>query len=145
MKKKFIAAASLIGIALSAFQVHASEPLELQKVMRELGKNMQVITDGISREDWELVAQTAPMIAEHPQPPLAEKARIISFMGAEMSKFKSFDMQTHEAAHDLMHAAHEQNGQRVIDAFQKVQSSCLNCHQTFRAPFVKHFYGKSGE
>lgn len=145
MKKKLIVAALLAGITLSAFQVQASEPLELKKVMQELGRNMQIITDGISRENWKLVAETAPVIAEHPQPPLAEKARIISFMGAEMSRFKAFDMQTHEAAHELMHAAYEQNGQRVIDAFQKVQSSCLNCHQAFRTSFVKHFYGKSGE
>ncbi len=145
MKKKLIVATSLIGIALSAFQVQAAEPMELQKVMRELGRNMQIITEGISREDWELVAQTAPMIAEHPQPPLAEKTRIIGFMGGEMSKFKAFDMQTHEAAHDLMHAAHEKDGHKVIAAFQKVQSSCLNCHQTFRARFVEHFYGTSGK
>ena len=143
MKKQMIVAASLISIALVASHVQAAEPLEFQKVMKELGKNMQVITDGISREDWELVSSTAPMIAEHPQPPLAEKTRIISFMGAEMSRFKSFDMQTHEAAHDLLHSAHEKDGQKVIEAFQKVQSSCLNCHQAFRAGFVEHFYGKS--
>src|SRR3990170_623257 len=144
MKKQLIVAASLISIALAASHVQAAEPLEFQKVMRELGKNMQIITDGISREDWELVAKTAPMIAEPPQPPLAETTRIISFMGAEMSQFKAFDMQTHEVAHDLLHAAHEEDGQKVIEAFQKVQSSCLGCHQAFRAKFVEHFYGRSG-
>ncbi len=144
MKKQSIVTASLISLALAASHVQAAEPLEFQKVMKELGKNMQIITDGISREDWELVAKTAPMIAEHPQPPLAEKTRIISFMGAEMSAFKSFDMQTHEAAHDLLHAAHEKDGQKVIEAFQKVQSSCLGCHQAFRSKFKEHFYGRSG-
>ncbi|MCR4302910.1 MAG: cytochrome c [Gallionella sp.] len=144
MKKQSIVAASLISIVLAASPVQAAEPLEFQKVMKELGKNMQIITDGISREDWDMVAKTAPMIAEHPQPPLAEKTRIISFMGAEMSRFKSFDMQTHEAAHDLLHAAHEKDGQKVIEAFQKVQSSCLGCHQTFRSKFTEHFYGKPG-
>lgn len=144
MKKQSIVAASLISILLAASNVQAAEPLEFQKVMKELGKNMQIITDGISREDWKLVAETAPMIAEHPQPPLAEKTRIISFMGAEMSRFKSFDMQTHEAAHDLLHAAHEEDGQKVIEAFSKVQSSCLGCHQAFRSKFKEHFYGRSG-
>lgn len=145
MKKQLIVAAFLVSIVLTASNVQAAEPLEFQKVMKKLGSNMQTITDGISREDWGLVAITAPMIAEHPQPPLAEKTRIISFMGAEMSKFKAFDMQTHEAAHDLMHAAHEKDGQKVIAAFQKVQSSCLSCHQAFRTSFVEHFYGKSGK
>lgn len=143
MKKQLILAASLLGITFISARVQAAEPLELQKVMKGLGTNMQVITDGISREDWELVAKTAPMIAEHPQPPLTEKMRIMSFMGSDMAKFKAFDGETHEAAHDLLHAAHEKNGLKVIAAFQKVQTACLSCHQTFRGKFVEHFYGKS--
>lgn len=143
--KRTILAALLAVIALPALHAQAAAPMELQKVMRELGRNMQVVTDGISREDWELVARTAPLIAEHAQPPLTERARMITFMGAEMSRFKAFDTQTHEAAHELMHAAHAKDGSRVIEAFGKVQSACLGCHQAFRAPFVQHFYGKSGD
>lgn len=142
MKQLFIVTAALFTLALPA---QAAEPLELQKVMKELGKNMQVITDGISREDWKLVADTAPKIAQHPQPPATEKLRIMAFMGAEMSKFKALDGETHEAAHELLHAAHEQDGQKVIAAFGKVQSSCLNCHQTFRGKFVEHFYGAAAK
>ncbi len=141
MKKQSIVAASLISILLATSHVQAAEPLEFQKVMKELGKNMQIITDGISREDWELVARTAPMIAEHPQPPLAEKTRIISFMGTDMGKFKAFDEQTHEAAHEMLQAAQARDGQKVIASFQKVQTSCLGCHQAFRTSFVEHFYG----
>lgn len=145
MKKFLTAATSVAMLALASSPAQAVEPLEFQKVMKELGKNMQAVTDGISREDWKLVAKTAPLIAKHPQPSAEERQRIISFMGTQMPKFKSFDMQTHEAAHELEHAAHEKDGQGAIDAFHKVQSSCLSCHQAFRAPFVKHFYGKASE
>ncbi len=145
MKQQSILVASLITFALTVTHVQAAEPLELQKVMKELGKNMQVITDGIAREDWALVAMTAPHIAEHPQPPVSEKLRIMKFMGPEMSNFKAFDMKTHEAAHDLMHAAHAKDGQKVIAAFQQVQTTCLNCHQTFRGKFVEHFYGTASK
>lgn len=145
MKKYLSVVASIAILASATLPAQAVEPLEFQKVMKELGKNMQTVVDGISREDWELVAKTAPLIAQHPQPSAEEKQRIVSFMGAQMPKFKSFDMQTHEAAHELEHAAHEKNGQGVIDAFHKVQSSCLSCHQAFRAPFVEHFYGKAGK
>lgn len=143
MKKQYIVAVSLLSIAFAASSVQAAEPLELQKVMKELGKNMQVITDGISREDWALVVKTAPMIAEHPQPPLTEKMRIMSFMGSDMPKFKAFDGETHEAAHEMLQAAEEKDGKKVIASFQKVQTACLGCHQTFRPKFVEHFYGEN--
>ncbi|WP_435626890.1 cytochrome c [Candidatus Ferrigenium straubiae] len=110
--------------------------------MKDLGKHMQAVTDGISREDWDTVARTAPLIADHPQPSLTEKMRIMAFMGSDMPKFKAFDGNTHDAAAEMGRLAQEKNGQKVIDSFHKLQSACLGCHQTFRTPFVEHFYGK---
>lgn len=140
--KKSLLLALTFTINLLPLAAQAVEPLALQGVMKDLGKHMQTISGAIAYENWELVAETAPLIAAHPQPSMAEKARIMSFMGANMGKFKGYDMQTHEAAHEMEHAAHEKNGTKVIAAFQKVQTSCLGCHQTFRKPFVDHFYGK---
>lgn len=139
MKKMLSLTAALLLTVLSA---QAAEPLALQKVMKDLGKNMQTVTDGISREDWSLVENTAHQIGEHPEAPLDEKLRIMAFMGTNMAKFKAFDMQTHEAAHEMAEAAQQQDGQKVIAAFQKVQSGCLACHQAFRPAFVAHFYEK---
>jgi cytochrome c556 len=142
MNKLIALAVSAFGLTFATITAQAAEPLALKQVMMDLGKHMQTITDGISREDWVLVEKTAPSIAEHPQPPLAEKMRIMSFMGSNMGKFKDLDEQTHEAAHELLHAAQTKDGQKVIAAFQQVQSACLSCHQTFRTSFVEHFYGK---
>lgn len=141
MKNQPILFASLITFVLLAPQVQANEPLELQKVMREMGRNMQVITDGIAREDWALVAKTAPLIAEHPKPPISEKVRILKFIGSDVYKFNALDGVTHDAAVDLEHAANEKDGLKVITTFQQLQTACLNCHKTFRGEFVEHFYG----
>lgn len=119
-----------------------AKPLALRKIMQDLGKNMQIITDGISREDWEMVAKVAPLIADHPQPPLAEKMRILSFVGSDMGKFKSHDEKTHRAAQALEQAAAHSDGQAVISSFATLQNSCLACHQGFRKPFLEHFYGQ---
>jgi len=113
----------------------------LQKVMKDLGINMQVITDGISRGDWDLVEKTASLVADHPRPPLSEKMRIISFVGTDMGKFKAFDGETHDQAQAVARAAKVKDGSGVILAFQKLQTSCYNCHSEFRKPFVEHFYG----
>lgn len=142
MKKSLFLAAITLAASMFTLSAQAVEPLAFQGVMKDLGKHMQTTAGAIAYEDWELVASTAPLIAAHPQPPAEEKARIVSFMGSKMGKFKDLDMQTHEAAHDLQHAAHEKNGVQVVAAFQKVQASCLACHQAFRKPFVEHFYGK---
>lgn len=115
--------------------------LALRKIMKELGANMQTVVDGISREDWKLVEKTAPLIADHPQPPVGEKLRIIAFMGSDMGRFKGYDGQVHEAAATLGKAAGAGDGAAVIKAFNDVQSACYSCHREFREGFVKHFYG----
>lgn len=137
-----ILAATSFALTLLALAAQAAEPLAFQDVMKDLGKHTQTIAGAIAYEDWGLVASTAPLIAAHPQPPAAEKVRIISFIGSDMGAFKAFDMQTHEAAHEMEHAAHEKDGVQVIAAFQKMQTACLGCHQAFRKQFVAHFYGK---
>ena len=119
-----------------------AKPLALRKIMQDMGKNMQVITDGISREDWELVAKIATLVADHPQPPLGEKMRILSVVGADASKFRGYDEKTHQATQAVGQAATREDGQAVISAFAKLQNSCLACHQGFRKPFLEHFYDK---
>lgn len=130
------------GSAVAETGAPAAEPLALQSIMKELGRNMQAVTDGISREDWMLVEKTAPLIADHPQPPLAEKMRIMSFMGSNMGKFKAYDGETHQAAVTLGQAAANRDAQAVIAAFQTLQTACHACHRDFRKPFVEHFYGE---
>ena len=116
------------------------EPLELQKIMQSMGKNMQLITDGISREDWGLVEKTAPLIANHPQPPIFEKMKIFAYINTDMGAFKSFDEKTHEAAKILGKTAASKDGHAIIADFATLQDTCLMCHERFRKPFRKYFY-----
>jgi len=116
--------------------------MQLRRIMQDLGKNMQTVTDGISREDWGLVIETAPLIADHPQPPFTERVRVLGFIGSNAGKFRGYDKQTHQAARDLEQAATQEDGQMVIAAFARLQNSCLDCHQSFRKPFLEHFYGQ---
>ena len=134
----------LVGICSPAWADGDTEskPLALQRIMQELGKNMQAITDAISREDWALVAKIAPQVAEHPEPPVIEKMRILSFIGTDMGTFESHDEITHQAARALEQVAARNDGQGVIAAFATLQSGCLACHQSFRKSFVEHFYGQ---
>lgn len=125
-----------------ANDLNEAEPLALRKIMQSLSENMQVITDAISREDWEVVVTVAPLIADHPPPPLGERMRIFRFIGSDVNTFKSYDRETHKAAQLLKQTAARSDGLAVIESFAVLQSSCLACHQRFRKPFVEHFYGQ---
>ncbi len=137
-----------LGVVLASVQYapgaepDAARPLELRRIMNELSRNMQLVTDAIAREDWALVEKTAPLIGRHPQPPAPEKARILAFVGSNVGRFKAHDEKTHEAAHALGEAAGRKDAQGAIAAFQALQTGCYNCHRDFRAAFVEHFYGK---
>ncbi len=132
----------MLPMCLLAPSAMAAEPLAFQGVMRDLGKHMQTVAGAIANENWPLVEKTAYLIGEHPKPSVVERARIFAFVGTNIGKFKEFDRQTHEGAHEMAHAAAEKDGVGVINAMQKVQLGCLGCHQNFRAGFVKHFYGR---
>jgi cytochrome c556 len=142
---KFITAVAacllLSGNIAQADETAGSKPLQFRGIMQGLDRNMQDITAAISREDWELVAQLAPKIAKHPEPPLTEKMRILAYLGTNASEFHRIDAQTHEAARDMEQFAEFGDGKAVIQAFARVQENCLACHQNFRKPFVEHFYG----
>lgn len=142
-----IAAAAVVALAGSATAENGApaemaKPLALRSVMDKLGRDMQAVTGAISKEDWALVAALAPQIASHAEPPLSEKVRILAWLGGDVRKFRGFDGQAHEAATAMGEAAKRSDGQAVIAAFAKVQQSCLGCHQSFRQPFVEHFYGR---
>lgn len=126
--------------SLMAAEKSNNESLALRAIMKELGTNMQLTTDAISRENWELVAKLGEKIAEHPQPPMGEKLRILTYIGNEVSKFKEYDNQTHNAAKTMVESAKMGNGQKVIESFSTLQKSCLSCHQSFRRDFLNHFY-----
>ena len=144
-KNKVLAAMILLFLAGQLFAetpAQAGEPLALQNIMRDMGKNMQLIADGISREDWKLVEKNASSVADHPSPPMSEKIRIMAFAGADISRFKKHDGKTHDAARMLSEAAAREDGYAVIADFATLQNSCLMCHQHFRKPFKAHFYGE---
>jgi len=87
-----------------------------------------------------MVKRIAPLIADHSQPPLVEKMRTPSFVGADAGKFKGHDEKTHHAEQALGQAVVRSDGQAVISSFATLQNSCLACHQSFPKPFVEHFY-----
>ncbi len=125
---------------LAETPIDSSEPLTLRGIMQQLDKEMQNVTAAISSEDWAKVERSAAWIADHPRPSMAERKRIMGFLGSDAGKFKGSDKKTHEAALALRKAAASKNGHSVIVEFATLQKTCLSCHQNFRPVIQKHFY-----
>lgn len=130
------------AVILRAQAAESGKPMALQGVMEELGREMQAVTAAISKEDWALVGALAPKIARHAEPPLAEKMRILAWLGGDAGQFRGLDGRVHDSATAMGEAAMRSDGQAVITAFSMVQQSCLSCHQKFREPFARHFRGE---
>jgi len=141
IKKAALVAGFITTLFSHQIMAEQSEPLVLQKIMFDMGEEMQNITAGISSEDWQRVAEAAIKIADHPKPPVSERMRIMSLLGTEMAAFKEGDMETHQSARKLAEIAKQENGQAVISAFSVLQNNCLSCHENYREKFQAHFYG----
>lgn len=140
--KAFIATMLSLTLVAPLYAADEAAAPSLRAIMEELGANMLRVTDAISREDWAAVEKVAPHIAHHPHPAPSEMKQIFSYLGKDVAKFKGYDQQAHEAAQQLAVAAANKDGAAVISAFATVQTSCLGCHQQFRAGLVKHLHAK---
>lgn len=139
-----LTAVTLVFAAISTVQAAEEQPtkaLTVRDVMQQLGRDMQAVTGAIAMEDWKLVAELAPKIADHAEPPLKEKMRVMAWLGTDVPKFRGHDSRVHSAAVTMKEAAERDDGQAVIVAFSRVQQNCLACHQSFRQSFRQHFYG----
>lgn len=137
-----VAAASDSPTQTGDAERNTKEPLVLRSIMQDLSTDMQRITDGIATENWKRVAEIALNVANHSQPPMQERLRIIQFVGVDVGRFKGYDHQVHKLAITLSEAAGREDGAAVIEAFAQIQNNCLGCHQDFRQSVQEHFYGK---
>lgn len=112
---------------------------ELRRIMRDLDVATRGVADGVAREDWTQVAEIASRIADHPQPPLAEKLHILALVGRDSARFRGYDGQIREAARSLQEAAKRKEGQAATRALADMRGACDACHATFRRPIQERY------
>lgn len=133
---------AMIGAMTWADDSTATPPLVLRKIMQDMDKNMHIMANAISQKDWLLVERIAPLIADHRQPPLIEKMRIMGFVGSSIGKYKAYDGSIYKHAQAVGKAAKSNDVQGTELMFRTLQASCDSCHNEFQKSFVAHFYGK---
>ena len=137
--RRIAVTAAAVGMLLSASWIAAARDTSpadrlpvLRTIMRDMGRNMQVIADAIAREDWKLVATTAPLLTDRPKPSMAEKIRLLGFLGTNAGTFRGYDEKTRRAAQVLERAARKGDGEATVAAFARLEATCLDCHRDFR-------------
>lgn len=118
--------------AQAALPANAQEPQSLLHIMREMGQNLNDVTGGMLRDDYDAVAAAAQSIANHPQPPMEERLIIIGGLGADAGKFRQDDQIVHDAALALKQAAERKNGELLVERYTNLIGGCMSCHGGFR-------------
>jgi cytochrome c556 len=133
---------TLIAITMS-FPLSSSQPQAemdergtrpLRSLMTELGQDMSRISDGIWREDFEMIAAAAERIAHHPRVPVHEREVIQETLVERFPAFVAFDHSVHDTAARLAEAAQQGNMSAVLERADRLTHGCVACHTAFREP-----------
>lgn len=108
------------------------ESMELIPMMRLLLSDIYTVDEGIYTVNFDLVAEGAGNIADHPVMTGNEKELVKSALGEEMSRFVEYDMIVHHHADSMRTAARNENMQEVLRHYNIVQQGCVDCHNDFR-------------
>lgn len=118
-------------------------PGSLLEIMIDLERHMNGIAHGIWWNDYDAIAAAATSIADHPQIPVADRTIVAETLGPEMGAFASLDREVHDAAVRARTAADMEDPSGVLDAWQAIQTRCVDCHLRFRDRLKPVLSGRS--
>ena len=109
-----------------------NEAAELKTIMQDLRNNLTEITDGLLLDDFEQIERGAIAIAEHPQIPPAQVARVAAELGPEMAAFKQLDTLVHDLSLEIKAAAEAQDRDAALSGYLRMMEGCLACHSGYK-------------
>lgn len=109
------------------------DTLPLINIMINLEQEMQSISSGLWRHDFEQIAASARRIADHAKIKPDQVKTIRKILGEEdLKSFVNDDKTVHDMAVRLSEAAGEENFTATAEAYQKLEQGCISCHRTHR-------------
>lgn len=130
-RKRLIRAAALM-LALASTDTMAGDAPSLKEIMQGLRNSLVEISDGLLTDDFELVAQGATSIAEHPKIPAAQVQLVAAELGPEMAAFKQLDNVVHDLSLEISAAATALDRNAAISSYQRIVEGCFDCHRTYK-------------
>jgi cytochrome c556 len=124
---------STTGSAEAAKPSDRPDTLPLLTIMVNLEGQMQSISSGLWRHNFDQIASAADRIANHAKIPKKQVKTIRGILGEkQFKKFVRDDKTVHNMAVKLTEAASEQDFARTADIYQKLEQGCISCHQNHR-------------
>lgn len=109
------------------------DTLPLLTIMVNLEQEMQSISSGLWRHNFEQIRTAADGIANHAKIPKAQLKTIRGILGEnQFKKFVQDDKTVHKMAVQLGEAAADEDFGRTAEIYQKLEQGCISCHQTHR-------------
>jgi hypothetical protein len=119
-------------LALAPMVAMTDDAPSLKEIMQGLRNSLVEISDGLLTDDFNLVAQGAASIAEHPKIPAAEIQLVAADLGPEMAAFKQLDTRVHDLSLEIAVAAKALDRDAAILSYQRMIEGCFNCHDTYK-------------
>lgn len=135
---KFFTLFTAFFLLLLTSTANAQGTPNLKMIMIDLEADMEAIVRALNYDDFEAVKTHALEIANHQKPPMAQRKKIMAFLGSEMNGFKSSDAFVHDSAVKVAEAADEQNYAKVVESYGILLGGCVACHTKYRSRVLKH-------
>ena len=132
LSTKIIATIAGLSFALAPALATSGDATTLKDIMQGLRDDLIKITDGLLVDDFELIAEGAKGIAEHPRIPPHQVKLVAAELGAEMPAFKQMDTRVHELSLQIVAAADNAEREAAYRSYQSMSDGCLACHIAYR-------------
>ena len=132
MNRKRLIRATVLMLALAPTVAMTDDAPSLKEIMQGLRNNVVEISDGLLIDDFELIAQGAASIAEHPKIPAAQVQLVAAELGPEMAAFKQLDILVHDLSLEIGAAARAFDRDAAISSYQRMIEGCFDCHSTYK-------------
>ena len=110
----------------------SDDPKNMKEVMQRISNDMSKLVNHIMKDEYDEILVLAEKVANHDEPPVSHRLRIIAELGLDFTDFKKNDDEVHINAVAMKKAAINKDTTAIIDNYGKVMQSCNNCHKQYR-------------
>lgn len=113
------------------------DTLPLLSIMTKLEHDVNKISAGIWRHDFQMIKKGAKSIAHHPKIPKRQVSLIKDILGPDQFKaFVKTDQQVHQKAIEIAKMAEKKKLDVTTELFLEMERGCISCHIDHRNKIV---------